>query len=59
MTKQEILDDLKAAAFKVGTTLEEQAVKTIADLHTSARNSIVAVGLVAFVVGVFFGAMIW
>jgi hypothetical protein len=52
---KQIRDELFAAAMRAGKTIEEHAVDEIADLHTSARDSILRAAIVCSALGVVLG----
>jgi hypothetical protein len=50
---------LRAGAQMVGKTIEEHAADTITDLKTSARDTVIRVGVIMFLCGLFLGAVLW
>ncbi len=59
MTRDELVQQLGVAARKAGKEINEQMIDTIADMKTSAMDSIIRVGVMCFVVGVLLGAIVF
>lgn len=58
MNRQELIDKLREDAARFGRSVEAQAVDQLADMKTSARDSIIRAGVVALIVGVLIGKFV-
>lgn len=57
MDREALKQKIGTAARAAGKEIDEQMLDTIADMKTSARDSIIRVGVVCFIVGVLLGAI--
>lgn len=59
MDREALKQQLGVAARKAGQEINEHMLDTIADMRTSAMDSIIRVGVICFVVGVLLGAVVF
>lgn len=57
MDREALKQQLGTAANKLGVELHEHMLDTIADLKTSAKDSIIRVGVISFVIGAVIGLL--
>lgn len=59
MDREALKQKIGTAARAAGKEINEQMLDTIEDMKTTARDSIIRVGVVSFVVGVLLGAVVF